>query len=366
MSRPNSIVASGAAAFLVLASTTSTRAEEIENKFRLAFSIGSYGTTDQVHSSSGNRRTLFRPNGELEDQIYDPRNDSGAASDFGIGTSRGGVLSASYALNRLWYVEASAGYRRGTVGNVEVQAEFAGAPTTNTLPFNFAIYNLDGGTISQVPIQLTAGIRFRPKAAFNPYLCLGVGYTFNSFTPSDEINQLSISLDQSTGGFARLEGTLFGGESLGSAEGTANLSGITVDVRDAPEWHFGGGFEFSFKSRWVVFIDARYLVYSGKLGMTVNGSDELGISVPADRKFINEPGAFGPFGAFQITSGGLIDGGSLLPKVGHEGESCEESVVNCEFTGPPDGTADLGKYYIHAGKVRYDGASLQIGVKFTF
>lgn len=361
------MLASSAAACLVLASTTASRAEEVQKKFRLAFSVGGYHTTDQVHSTSGNRRTLFRPNGELDDQIYDPRNDSGALSDFGIEPELAGVLSASYAFNRLWYLEASAGYRRGTVGNVEVQAQFTGVPIPVTQRFNFAIFNLDGGTITQVPVQVTTGIRFRPKAAFNPFIGIGVGYTFNSYKTSDELNELSRNLDQATGGFARLGGTLFSGETFGGPTTTTNLKGITVDVPDAPEWHFGGGFEYSFKSRWVVFVDARYSVYSGKMAMTVNGSDELGISVPSDRRFTTDPDAFGPFGAFLISDGGLIDGGSYVPLgTAPEGTDCAVSTINCEFTGPKDGVTDPGYYYVHAGKVRYDGASLQIGIKFTF
>ena len=205
MSRQTTTLASIVAAWLLLASTSAVRAEEFEKKFRLAFSLGAYSTSGQDHSPSANRRTLLLPNGEFEDRIYDPRNDSAAFSEFGIGSQSGVVLTASYAFTRLWYVEASAGYRRGSVGNVEVQAQFDGTPIPTVQAFNFSIFNLDGGTMSQIPVQLTAGIRFRPKAAFNPYLYAGVGYSFNSFTPSDELNDLSTSLDQSTGGFAVIQ-----------------------------------------------------------------------------------------------------------------------------------------------------------------
>lgn len=367
MSRLNAILASSAAVCLLLASTTASRAEEVEKKFRLALSFGGYNTTDQVHSPSGNRRTLFKPNGEFDDRIFDPRNDSGALSDFGIESQYGGVLSASYAINRLWYVEASAGYRKGTVGNVEVQAQFAGVPIPVNQTFDFAIFNLNGGTLTQVPVQVTGGIRFRPKAVLNPYICGGVGYTFNSYKPSGVLNQLSLDLSHSTGGFANLSGTQLGGEHLDTPTSFEALRGITVDVSNEPEWHFGGGLEFSFKSHWVVFADARYTVYSGRFNMMVNGTgNELGISVPSDLVVNTAPGAFGPFGAVLISSGGLIDGGSLAPTPGHEGTDCSVNPTNCAFTGPKDGIKDPGFYYVHAGKIRYDGASIQLGVKFTF
>ena len=278
------------------------------------------------------------------------------------------MLSASYAVSRLWYVEASVGYRSGTVGNVQVQAQFNGVPIPNTQAFNFRVFNLNGGTITQVPLEFTAGIRFRPKAAFNPYLCAGFGYTFMSYSPSDELNQLSLNLDQSVGGFSRIQGTLFGGESLANATTLANLSGIAVQVPDAPEWHFGGGFEITVKSRWTIFIDARYYTYSGKFGMTVDGGNELGISVPNDQAYVDQTGAFGPFGAVQITNGGLIDGGSFVPEPNAPPDTncAANNNINCVFTGPQDGIPDPGYYYVQAGSIKYNGASLQFGFKYTF
>jgi len=357
------LVVSSVAACLLLASTSVTRAEEIENKFRILFSLAGYNISDQVHSTSANIRTLLRSDGEVDTFIQDPRNDSAAFSNFGLEPQLGGVLGVAYAINRQWYVEASVGYRRGDVGNVEVQSMFDGAVITTEQPLNFSIFNLNGGTIQQVPVQFTAGIRFRPKASFNPYLCGGVGYTFNSFTPSDELNDLSRTLDQSIGSFRPVNQA---GGGFGPPEPAVSLSGITVDAPNAPEWHVGGGLEFTFVNKWVVFMDARYTVYSGKFNMSVNGSNELGISVPSDQRFTSDPDAFGPFGAVEISNGGLIDGGSLVPAPGFPGADCQTNPVQCQFTGPKDGIKDPGIYYVHAGSIRYDNVSLQIGFKFTF
>ena len=342
-------------------------AEDIEKKWRIGVTVGSFLPQDKSHSASGNSRTILDTNGSLFDLIYDPRNDSAAISDFGI---RGGYatrLSASYAFNRTVFLEGSVGYRRADVRNVEVQAEFDGTPPSVTQDFQFRIFNLTAGTIQQIPVELTAGVRFRPKAIFNPYLCLGVGYSFNSFQTSDELDTLSRNMDNSVGGFAPLSGTTFTGEMINSPTSSSDLSGITVSVPSAAEWHVGGGFEVSFKKHWVVFLDARYVNYSGKLRMTINNGDELGISVPADRRTVTDPNAFGPFGAVWITTGGLIDGGSLEPNLGApEGTNCATDPGDCSFTGPPDGIPDPGKYYVHAGKVRFDGLDLQVGVRFTF
>jgi opacity protein-like surface antigen len=358
------LAASAAACFLVLTATRAG-AEEIEHKFRIAFSAGGFSITDQQHSAAANVRVLLRTDGQIDTVIQDPRNDSGAFSDFGLEPQYGANLSASYGITRLWYVEASLGYRQGHVGNVMVQAMFNNVPTTAEQPNNYAVYNIDGGTISQVPLQFTTGIRFRPKASFNPYLCLGVGYSFNSFKPSAQLNDLSLAMDQSVGAFALLSQGSPGVLEV-PTEGYGSLRGITVDAPGAPEWHFGGGFEYTVASHWSIFLDARYTVYSGKFHMTVNGADELGVSVPNDQIVETDPGAFGPFGGVYVRSGGLIDGGSLVPKPGFPTANCATSPGNCEFTGPPDGIKDTGWYYVQAGRVRYDNASYQIGFKFTF
>jgi outer membrane protein W len=287
----------------MLAGTTSSHAEEVEKKWRLGFSLGGYNSSNSVPSGAGNIRTLYLPNGEIDAFIQDPRNDSGSTATFGIESQWGGTLSASYGFSRLWYIEASVGYRQGTVGNVMAQVQFVGAPPIANQDFNFDIFNYDGGTMEQVPLELTLGIRFRPKAAFNPYLCVGAGYTFNSYSPSDDLNQLSLNLDQSAGGFARLSGTA-GSETLNPATTLSNLTGFKIDVPDAPEWHFGGGFEYTVHSKWALYLDARYYTYSGDFGMTVNGSSELGVTVPNDQIYITDPQVLQQFGAVQITSGG--------------------------------------------------------------
>ncbi len=352
-----------AIAGVLLVLTSGAWAEEIEHKFRFAFSVGGYSITDQVHSGAANVRTLLNDDGTTNSFLVDPRNDSGAFSDFGLEPQNGAVLSAQYGITRTFYVEASLGYRRGNVGNVQIQAFFDGAPTTAEVQNNFAIFNITAGTMTQIPIELTMGLRFRPKATFNPYICAGVGYSYNSFKPSAALNDLSVSLDQSTGAFRRVNetGTLDPVETAG-----VPLSGIVVDTPDTPEWHFGGGLEYTFHKHWSVFLDARYTTYSGKFHMTVNGGDMLGISVPNDQAVKSDPGALGPFGAIQVLTGGLIDGGSYVPMPGFPDANCAVDKSHCQFTGPPDGVKDTGAYYVEAGRVRFDAASYQIGVKFTF
>jgi opacity protein-like surface antigen len=342
---------------------TAASAEDVEKKLRLGISVGGFDGADNAHSPSANVRTIVDEDDVFFGAILDPRNDSGAVSDFGIDPQYLGTFSASYAFSPYWYLEGSVGYRRGDIANVEVQAQFRGDSPQGTQSFAFRIFNLNGGTLTQVPLQLTAGLRFRPKAALNPYVCAGVGYTLNGFEPSDDLNDLSTAMDNATGGFARLNGSSFDDPTE-----VSELSGITVEAPDAAEWHVGGGIEVTFKRRWVVFADLRYLVYSNRFALHMNGDGtELGISVPADQVHTTDTGAFGPFGPYLFPTGGLLDGGSLVPAVGAPPDTdCAVTPIACTFDGPPDGNLDPGFYYVHAGSVRYDGVTFQLGVKFTF
>jgi len=347
----------------VLFVMTAASAEDVEKKFRLGVSIGGFDGSDNAHSPSANVRAVFFPDDTFFGVIRDPRNDQGAVSDFGLEPQYIGTFSASYAFNPYWYLEGSIGYRQGDIGNVEVQAQFTGVEPEGNQSFAFRIFNLNGGTLTQVPLQVTTGIRFRPKAALNPYLCAGVGYTFNGFEPSDELDDLSVAMDNATAGFARLNGPGFD-----TPASFSELSGITAEAPDAMEWHLGGGVEITFKRRWVVFADARYLVYDKRFALHMNGdATELGISVPADQVKTTDPGFSGPFGPYLFQTSGLLDGGSLVPAVGAPPDTnCATDPIACTFTGPPDGQLDPGYYYVHAGSVRYNGITFQVGVKFTF
>ena len=365
MSRLKAFSAWIAATCLLILSTQGVRADEIEHKWRIGFSAGGYSITDQQHSGSANVRALLADDGRVVQFLQDPRNDSGAFSDFGLEPQYGGVLSASYGITRLLYFEGSLGYRRGNVGNVQMQAMFTGIPVTDQNPNNYTIININGGTVTQIPVEFTLGLRFRPKAAFNPYLCLGVGYSFNAFKPSKELDDLSLNLEGSIGAFARFSGVT---NENPSPTSYAGFSGITVDAPSAPEWHVGGGLEYTFSRKWTVFLDARYTTYSGKFEMKINGSDNLGISVPNDQILQSDPSAVGPFGGYFVTPG-LVDAGRWVPTPGSgvDQSQCHFNAVGCEFqVGSPDGLKDPGLYYIQAGRVRYDAASYQIGFKYTF
>jgi hypothetical protein len=81
-----------------------------------------------------------------------------------------------------------------------------------------------------------------------------------------------------------------------------------------------------------------------------------------------------PYGPVEINSGGLIDGGRLVPNpdVGTlppgttPAQYCAEQPSNCRFDAVPDGVVDPGYYYAQGGKLNYGGIGILLGVRFTF
>ncbi len=335
-------------------------AEDVEKRFRLSFSVGGFDTQDEIPSASANEFRLTDRDLVPVEVIRDPRDDSGVFGDLKISPTTRYTFTGQYAITKTLLVEASVGYQKGDVGDIEIQAQFSGVRPPEEEQFVFRIFRITAGEMEQVPIQLTAINRFRPRAKLNPYLGAGVGYTLVGFDPSDELNELSINLDNSIGGFSQ--------SGLGSIDVIENLSGVTVSARDTFAFHVVGGAEYSIKPKWSMFLDFRYSWASRAFNIQFNGQDELGISVPQGEEFLELSTGL-VYGPYIITSGGLVDGGRIGPSpTAPPNTDCSDlaQAVDCEFIFEPDGVLDTGAYYVQGGDIDYDGASLQIGVRYTF
>jgi hypothetical protein len=353
-------------------------AEDVEKKFRVSLAVGSYDTQDEVASPAANELRLLDPVSDtLLISLDDPRDDSATFNSLSIRPATRVTLAAQYALTKVFLIEGSIGYQEGDVGNIEVQAEFPRVFTPLEREFVFTPFLIPAGELTETPIQISGMARFRPRGKRNPYLGAGIGYIVVGFDPSPELNELSRRLDDSVGGPAPLVVSLDGGVNI-VEEGLelGDLTGAAVDARDSFEWHLLGGAELSFKKKWSVFLDLRYVFASRTMRFGFNGADSVGVAVPQLTDDF-QPGAPLPsgFGPFLITSGGLVDGGSLQPEVGSSfnpdtddpTEFCAESPGQCEFVvGAQDGQLDTGLYYVQGGEIKYGGASLQVGIRYTF
>jgi len=352
---------------VVLAAALPATAEEVEKKFRIGVQVGGHNFTDSIRSDSANQLTLFNRDESLNSIFRDPRNEQAALGEFGIDAGLVGTLTGQYAVTRFFVLEASVGYQRSDVGEIEVQGWLdidAVRPINQN--FNFKIFQVQTGELERVPLQLTGLVRFRPKARFNPYFGAGIGYSFIGFAPSKEFDQLSFNMDDSLGNQMSLSENTFGTAGLTDIGPTEDLEGAVVSFPDTFEWHIVGGAEFSFNRKWALIFDLRWIHASQSMSIGFNGGDDLGVAVPEFTTYIDSPLATEVYGAINVTQGGLVDGGSLVPPPTMPGIDCSVDPTDCIYSEEPDGERDTGRYYTQGGSVDYGGISLQIGFRYTF
>jgi hypothetical protein len=369
---------------LIVAGLSGVLAEDVENKWRLGMSVGMSDSQGEVRSDAANILQITDENEILQTFFEDPRNDDAQALKLQIESAPRVTFTAQYAVTKIFVVEMSAGYQKGDVGNIELQAEFARDPRTVDQRFKFRCAgctdNIDApplpkipaGELVMVPLKVTALARFRPRSSFNPYIGAGIGYVLTGFTPSSDLNELSRNMDASIGRFTRLQTFPNRFNPIGSER---DLGPVEVSVPDTFEYHLKGGIEYTFKRKWATYLDIDWAFASQKMSLTFDGpTKSVGISVPNERVFETDPRANDTYGAIEVLVGGFVDGGSLqpnnpdaLPPDMTAAEYCEMTPGNCFFDGSqPDGEPDPGIYYIQSGVIEYENVTLSIGFRYTF
>ncbi|MCP3982468.1 MAG: outer membrane beta-barrel protein [bacterium] len=359
---------------LVACIATPALAVNIEKKFRIGFNIGGLNGQDEVTSDSANVLTLVDDLLTPTKVYIDPRNDSSVFGSLELQPGALATLNASYAVNKIFVIEASVGYQQTDLGDVELQAQFLEIEIPEQEPFNFTTFRVRAGDIERIPIQLSAMARFRPRANFNPYFGGGVGYSFVGFEPSSEFDQLSLNMDAALGDLAAVDEATFGRPTFDNSGVVAgDLQGARVDVDDSFEWHLLGGFDYSFNAKWTMVVDFRYVFSSRDIFVGFNGDRDLGSAVPAQVDFlgseVDPPNSV--YGAVLIRNGGLIDGGALQAPLTDPEADCVASPGSCVFVigaEDPDGVSrlDPGYYYVQGGQLDLDAFSFQIGMRYTF
>lgn len=377
-------------------------AEEVEKRFRIGVSLGQHNSRDTLQSDAANVLTVVDENDEWVTEYWDPRNDNAALGQLQMRVANRLSVTGQYAVNRFFLVEASLGYQRGDVGHVEMQAQFDQVQIDPSERFKYVAYSFMAGEMQSVPMQVSGIIRFRPKAAFNPYLGIGGGYTIVGFEPSADLDQVSSTMSSLSGTQTLLQDYLNVAPIIPTEyEG---MSGARVEAPSYLEWHVIGGFEYSVKRKWSVYADLRYESANRRFFLGFNDSSSLGISVPARQATVGDPAVTAQYGPWYIPQGGLVDGGVLVNPVAFyvsgqiveampglcgtlpatnpvpvptsacvflvNGEMDDYNAQYADVDGfvpvSPDGVADPGLYYVKGGSLKYGGATLQIGFRYTF
>lgn len=358
-------------------------AEDVEKKVRVSLSVGAFQPQDRIRSNAGNqlsircRSGLFDPactQRELVQLYQDPRNDASVLGALDVNSDVMARATVQYAFSKIWLAELSVGYSKSPVGDVEMQFQSIQTfPDVDINDFEFEVFEVPAGELERIPIEASIIARFRPRSTFNPYFGAGVGVSVIGFEPGEEFNELSQLLDASEGVFRGVTGTLQGTAIFQNTTlPPSDLGPARVIARDTYTFHTMLGAEYSFKRKWAVYLDLRYIWASRTIDFSFNGDESLGESVPNLTVFDDDPtaaaAAAGRYGAVEITSGGLVDSGSLQPRINAPpGTDCVVSPGQCEFVvGALDGELDLGFYYLQGGSIDLSAFDLQAGIRFTF
>ncbi|MEW5806742.1 MAG: OmpW family outer membrane protein [Acidobacteriota bacterium] len=313
-------------------------AEDIEKKFTLFALLNNYTTSDEINSDASNRAYYIR-GGYLEAVRPDPRPDNASSNSLKIQDAYQMMFGANYGITSWFLIEASIGYSKSDVGDLEVCVRFEDEVDPEAAKLYqdknehlFRLYLLPVGELTRVPIQTSGIIRFRPKSNFNPYIGAGIGFIMVEFDSSSELDQFSSRIDRSIGTFM----SAYQSEYL-----NRDLGPVTVEAPDSLEYHVAGGFDYTFKKHWAIFMDAKYVFASKRMSVKVDGVEKFGRGFPnlEVEDWETVPPIYGePYG---ISSGGAFD-----------------------FNG--DGILDGGMYYVNGGNIKYGGFSLGVGIKYTF
>lgn len=349
----------------LLAAAGSASAEEAYGKFRLSFTINNQSTSDGLRTNSSNTSQFTgSPLGGIR-AIDDPRPDSGSKNEATIKDGFRYDFQVSYGfLKWKWgelTADASAGYFKGDVGDLEVNGQFDVVDPVRSQcgeVTRFHTLFIPIGEVTEVPVKLGTTLRFRPRAtggpmrAMSPYLGVGIGYLFNEISASGEFLKFSDNVAHSSGHYTKA----IGHGDAAPAGPEHQLEAAKATAPDTYEYHVNAGIEFPVKKGLLVVFSASWMWADKPMDVTIDGRHSFGQAMPVGETDFEYPVTGMPV---VVDQGGLVDYGSGHP-VPRQNQPCKFRVQ------PKDGVPDPGKYYVQGGEIRYDGFTVGLGVRYQF
>jgi outer membrane protein W len=353
------------------ACVTPLRAEDTKGKWQFGFGLSYMATTDYIRSNSDIAiagTTAGEVAGLPSVTAVDERPDDNMLNEPSVRDDFRFDFNASYGITRWLALELAAGYMKSDVGNIEYffkdqttfYAGIGGAPSnvcgpnrnapcyrynTNTPASPATNSFVQVGTLTEIPLQLSGLVRFRPESPLDPYVGLGIGYLFTDLTTADEFNERGQTI-------AGLNvGTELKGEYTNTSARPNRQSDIgfqvgpmQAEVSSDYSWHAVGGIDYFVNDHFSVYVDARYTWTDASVNITVDGAHQVLLTT-------NEPGKLQ---TVRVDSGtqwedhGLGCVGCDPGFAGDHFIATEDSNGNGTFDHPPEvgqGTEGLGKLY---------------------
>jgi opacity protein-like surface antigen len=297
-----------------LAAVSSATAEDTKGKWQFGFGLSYFSTTDYIRSNADVAISdgTVDENGLPSVRSVDERPDINILNEPTIQDDFRIDFNASYGLTRWLAVEAAVGYYKGPVGDIEYfnhdrfrgvgvspadTTAFTCGPDLNARCYEFTPNTsslevrinrfLPVGEITEIPVNLSALVRFRPESPFDPYIGLGAGYIFTNLKTGEEFNEIS----DLTEGLRVVSASV--GEitqqscnpledpehcKLAESPGFAPIP-LQASVKNAFEWHAVGGVDYYLNERFSVFVDARYIWTGGQVDIRIDDVHQVRFGV---------------------------------------------------------------------------------------
>ncbi len=369
-----------ALALVGLLQDSSARAEDTKGKWQFGFGLTYFSTIDYIRSNAdlAFASTLAGSGGLPQVGNVDPRPDINIVNQPSIADDFKLDLNASYGLTRWLAVELATSYQQSAVGNIEYYSSDATQPLNSPVPgdANHAICGPDQaqvcgsytqslqvtkvtndflqvGQITEMPVQLSGLVRFRPESPFDPYLGLGVGYIFTRMKEAGEFKDTSARLAALRVSTAS-EGE-YTSDSLTTRIDTCSdppcpgfvPKPLEATVRNSFEWHAVGGVDYYVNDHFSFYIDARYVWTSGSLDIRTDGAHQVQFGVADNGQLLLKKRLYaGP--SDPVTGDGDPNNGpylwedvglrnpNLLPKIGDTpaDPGYGQSIAGCSYFDP--------------------------------
>lgn len=296
------------------------RAEDTKGKWQFGFGLSYFSTMDYIRSNADiafAERTQNEGGGFIPPvSSVDARPDINVLNEPTISDDFKIDINASYGLTRWLAIELSAGYLKSAVGNIEdfelqQTRDLVGEPTpTPNLDFvcgplldqtcqhynsgdSFDIKEnrfLPIGQLTEIPIQVSGLVRFRPESPLDPYVGLGVGYILTDLKTDPEFNRRAAFIDNlhvtsaDKGDFTREGDRSSNCDTNGDGQYSEACSDfspgpITARIDNAFQWHAVAGVDYYVNERFAFYVDARYVWTSGGVEIRTDGSPQVQLSV---------------------------------------------------------------------------------------
>ena len=364
------------------------------------------GDPNELTACGGLGSAAFFPG---QDPFCDPRPDDLLARDNVIEDDFRLDLTVGFGLSRSLSLQLDASYFTGQIGPVDVFIRES-IPVANSVnqPFVLNLFKdfqtsvpTAAGEITEIPVSLSAIVRFRQDSPLNPYIGAGIGYVFTDLDVDGDIGRLNNRLN---GLRIRGVGNEFGQEITPEQFGTVqrlegqvpNLWPVDIDVSDSFMWHLTGGVEYFFNDRFSMVFDARYQFADTEVTITMRGQDQIDFLIYPEDMFhpdgmtrifsflgkapntlctdagpealnwgCSEVGPTAPpSDRISINAGGV--GGCPNRAEDFDGNGLDDLCYHNPAASPAGSTQPGGIFLVQGGVIDLTGFAVAIGARFHF